>query len=241
MTTKPSETKVEFDLAELLKGSVESVTEKLGELGDVELAALHDLEEAGAKRSTMMDAIHREQKARSDRANEQERGGEQPPAPVATYTQEQVDEMLAKRDNAHAEALAKVTNDKAAAAQVPSGDLVTFDAKSAPADAAKGGGSVLFLDDAGYSLPGLPEPSFGAGDFERVGAAVRLKAAIDFPSHMKGAAIAGAALMVGGKAVGRAMLVAPFRVGNGKASKFGSGTLMFEPVTSIDAPEADAA
>lgn len=234
MTTEPSETKVEFDLNELLKGSVESVTEKLGALSDGELATLHTLEDRGAKRVTLTDAIHREQKAREDKAAAE-------PA-VETFTRAQVDEMLADRDKAHAEALAKVTNAKAPkAAKAPIGKLVTFDAKSAPADAAKGGGSVLFLDDAGHSLPGLPEPSFGAGEFERVGAAVRLKAAIDFPSHMKGAEIAGAALMVGGKAVGRAMLVAPFRVGNGKASKFGSGTLMFEPATSIDAPEADGA
>ncbi len=326
MTTEPSETKVEFDLIELLKGSVESVSEKLGQMENGTLIELHDLEEKGAKRVTLIDAIHREQKRRADADDAAETvepeaipPTQTPPDAMsaltaevtaamdadpnyplgetdamrwavawrltcdrqdidvdtlsphdldgwmvgwfanamasarpemllaradatATYTQEQVDEMLAERDRVHAEALAKVTNAKAPkAAKVPTGKLVAFDAKAAPADAMKDGATVLFLDDAGHSLPGLPEPSFGAGEFERIGGAVRLKAPIDFPAHMKGAEIVGAALMVGGKAVGRAMLVLPFGVGNGRATRLQPGTLMFEPVASMDAAEADAA
>lgn len=238
MTTEPSETKVEFDLIELLKGSVESVTEKLGALSDGELATLHTLEDKGGKRVTLTDAIDREQKRRAELAE----AADAAPA-EETFTRAQVDEMLAERDKAHAEALAKAANAKAPkAAKVPTGKLVGFDSKAQnPALAAQEGGKVLFLDDAGHSLPGLPEPSFGAGEFERIGGAVRLKAPIDFPAHMKGAEIVGAALMVGGKAVGRAMLVLPFGVGNGRATRLQPGTLMFEPVASIDAAEADAA
>lgn len=108
----------DLNLDELLKGSVSTISTKLGALSAANLAALHDKEEAGQKRGTLLEAIHREQKAREDKAGEtggEQSGGEQgatdqggddtakgaPADGSAIFTQANVDAMLAAQDERH--------------------------------------------------------------------------------------------------------------------------------------------
>ncbi len=257
MTDKTNETETrEFDLAELVKGSVDSVTEKLGQLSDGELQSLHKLESDGAKRVTLTDAIHREMKARSDKAEaEGERAQDEAAVAEAEarFTQADIDKAVAEakagtipasehgrlmteKDTAHANALAAA---KAAAAgkaapkpkPEPGAKHVTIDAKAeAPGLVALTGATkVQFVDDRDMSLPKLPVLEFVPAQFAPVGEAVKLTEDVTFPTTLAGAEVAGAFLMDdGGKVVAKASLVTPVKVGGGRNVKLPGGTLMFE-------------
>lgn len=108
----------ETNLDELVKANVDAITDALPSLTSDQLTQLHDIEAAGRKRTTLMEAIHREQKAREDKAGEtggEQSGGDQgatdqggddaakgaPADGSAIYTQANVDSMLAAQDERH--------------------------------------------------------------------------------------------------------------------------------------------
>lgn len=232
----------EFDLAELLNGSVDSISEKFGELSDDQLAQLHTLEGKGGKRVTLLDAIHREQARRAgegagergDGADDQ--GGEHDDADdePETFTQAQVDQLLAERDAKHAAELkAAKAGAKGGAKPVadPKAKKIELDAKSDAPNliALTGPSKIVFVDAEDMTLPKLPEMTFDPADFDAVGDGVKLKKMIDFPAGLVGSEVSGAFLFgEDGKAAGKATLVLPFQVGGGKNARMAPGTLVFE-------------
>lgn len=63
------EISVVYDLGEVIAGTVDDIVAKLPALTVAELDELHEREEAGKNRSTLLDAIHRETKAREAEAD----------------------------------------------------------------------------------------------------------------------------------------------------------------------------
>lgn len=93
MNDRTNETTKEFDLGELVGGTVTSIAEKLPMVNDPDLAKLRELEVAGGNRTTLLSAIDQEV---IDRAAANERANAQ--ADTATrklFTQSQVDEQIA--------------------------------------------------------------------------------------------------------------------------------------------------
>jgi hypothetical protein len=80
------------DLNELLKGTVDDVTAKLGDIQANDLATLHKLESKGQNRTTMLAAIDAETKGR-----------ETPLVTGKTYTQDEVNALVAEKDKRIAE------------------------------------------------------------------------------------------------------------------------------------------
>lgn len=127
MTDTANETTKEFDLGELVGGSVASIIEKLPSLRDGELPMLRDLEVAGSNRTTLLSAIDQASADRDKtKAQSAEGGGSGTPvlftkaqvdeqiakalaeaAPVPGFTQEQLDAQLKARDEDHQVQLTK--------------------------------------------------------------------------------------------------------------------------------------
>lgn len=267
--TGGGDTAREFDLGELLNGSVESVIEKFADLSDDVLTKLHELEGKGGKRVTLLDAVHREQARRaeaaaggspasggtvgvSDSANLGPNGEDEAPAggdvgaagdaasaqddAPATFTQEQVDGLLAERDAKHAAELkaAKAGAKGAAKAKAeadPASKLIKLDGTADAPNliALTGASKIVFVDADDMTLPKLPEMTFEPSDFDAVGDGVKLKKMIEFPSGLVGSEVSGAFLFgENGKAAGKATLVLPFGVGGGRNTRMAPGTLVFE-------------
>ncbi|QNQ09255.1 hypothetical protein [Sphingomonas alpina] len=221
----------EYDLAALIGGNIGSIIEKFGDLSDAQLGQLHDLESASpTKRSTLLSAIDEETNGRAELAKVNP-----PSGTPATYTQKQVDEMLAQQKLTHDEelnlAVAKAGDGKTPAARKkPVGKPLVIDAKSDnPALVALTGPSkIVFVDDHDVPVDGLPPMTFGATDFTPNGEGVKLDKDVDFPVELPQREITGAFVTTeGGEPVGKAMLVQPFSIGGGRQARLQKGGLAF--------------
>ena len=237
----------EINLGELVKGSVSIISDKLESLDDVQLAKLGELEQAGQKRSTLMDAINREMSERDARDDASDSGNTPPPATDAgaddgKLTREQVDAMLAERDETHkadVQAIhdsyaAKIAELSEARASGPVGadrgaDLMrSDDAFYIPIE----GVHIAFIDDAGAAIGALPALAMAASSFKRSGSRLTLNKEIKLPATLAATQIAGAVLLDESDddvadAIGKAMLVQPFSVGGGRETCLPAGTLTF--------------
>jgi len=61
---------VEYDLGEVIAGTVDDIVAKLASMTAAELNELHEREEAGKNRATLLAAIHREIKVRAEQDGE---------------------------------------------------------------------------------------------------------------------------------------------------------------------------
>lgn len=231
----------EFDLLELLSGSVASVTDKLPDLSDAVLAELHDLEEKGGKRTTLLSAIDHEIKRRTtasgdDGAADCDPEGEAEPV----FTQAEVDAKIAEHRAEYDAELAKLrgeleaaragAHDGEAAAEAKGGFApMVFDRDADFARAALTGTSrIVFVGADDRPIGALPVLEFSPRDYEPDGGRVKLKREIEFPREVPETQVAGAFLLDDDDEVsGKAELVQPFGIGAGRAAKLPGGTLSF--------------
>lgn len=242
----------EFDLLELLSGSVASVADKLPDLSDAVLAELHDLEEKGGKRTTLLSAIDHEIKRRTtasgdDGAADSDPEGEAEPvftqaevdAKIAEHRAEH-DAELAEHRAEHDAELAKLrgeleaaragAHDGEAAAEAKGGFApMVFDRDADFARAALTGTSrIVFVGADDRPIGALPVLEFSPRDYEPDGGRVKLKREIEFPREVPETQVAGAFLLDDDDEVsGKAELVQPFGIGAGRAAKLPGGTLSF--------------
>jgi hypothetical protein len=203
------------DLNELLKGTVDDVTAKLGDIQANDLATLHKLESKGQNRTTMLAAIDAETKGR-----------ETPLVTGKTYTQDEVNALVAEKDKRIAE-LESLGAVKAPAAPTDPLKLPEKGMADAALLALKGETAIVFVDDQDIAIPDLPELTFWPPDFEPNGDHALLQREIEFPIDRTHREVSAAFLMVDGKPVARAALVQPFATGGGRPSKLPGRTLSF--------------
>lgn len=231
-----NDTTNEYDLAELIGGTVGSIHEKLGVLSLLQLQQLHDLEKGAKGRTTLLDAIHGEQKRREEISRDDPSRKEESTADApATFTREQVDALLAQRQRQHeadkelavAEALERQSAKPAADAPVT--PLAVADAVASVAlTALTGMTRVVFVDMDSVPIAALPIMSFGSGDYRPNGEGAILQRDIDFPMTLQETQIAGAFMLDdAGDPVGKADLVQPYGVGGGRPARLPAGTLSF--------------
>jgi hypothetical protein len=227
----------DYDVNELVNGTVDSIIEKFGALSIAQLNALHDLEKAQSSRTTLMDAIHRELKTREGSEEGGATGGASGESGPATFTQEQVDAMLAAQAVKHDQDMKlAVANARKGARPPEPAPVKALTPLKIAADALPGSGSlaaltstsrVVFVDDTDTPLRELPGMTFESADYEPMGSSVTLKREVEFPRELASTEIAAAFLVEGTKPVARAALVKPFAIGGGRSAKLAPSTLQF--------------
>jgi len=263
-----NDTTKEFDLGELVGGTVASVVEKLPDLSDTELAKLRELEAAGAARATLLAPIDA---AIADRAKANEKPAEGDGSLPQMFTQAQVDAQLQARDEQHQTqldqqrqsfeqltaqrqaqheeaiklAMAKAREQKPASpkkAPVAKPIVLAASGNGPALVALAGSSSIVFADVDDVPILTLPKMAFGPGDYEPAGDRVKLKRDIEFPTVLPETQIASAFILdEKGTASGKAELVMPFGVGGGRSAKLPAGTLSFAGAESYPAPAAAVA
>jgi hypothetical protein len=219
-------------LKTLLAGTVDSVTAAIQTMDMAELRLVHDAEKAGANRTTLMHAIHREMK---------ERGSEPPasddPAPDGPAADDMGSDGEAGPDTddaVEAPASDPTVNDDGGVDPLDgTGDADPGDAPIVPqlADAhgaPDGAIAVLLIDDKGKPVEGLSELSFPASAFAARGKGYVLNRAIAIPGDVPAQTLIGVEVDL--PAAIAARLVQPFPIGGGRATELPAGTLLFERV-----------
>jgi hypothetical protein len=230
---------VEFDLAEVLGGNVESVISKLPDMTDDQLIKLAELEFVDKKRSTLFAAMDAEiakraaeEGARSEGASDA--AGDEP-KPLS-FSKEAVDKLLSEQatrlSETHSAEIAKLKAQLPKASK-PAGapKPLRMSGKGEALDAAALGGvtQIVLVDEEDMALPGLPALSFVPDSYRASAGRLILDADISFPQTLPARDVAGAFVLDGkGHAVGVARLVAPFRVGGGNNAVLQRNTLSFE-------------
>jgi hypothetical protein len=248
----------DYDLNELVGGTVDSIREKFGDLSDTQLAGLTQLEHAGSARSTLLAAIEDETKRRAEEAktdgaaeaakvpgmftqaqldeklNEQLRAHDQKIGTM--FTQAQLDDALSQQKLQHDEAMklavAKATGQKAAAPKrlkVAEPLTIAADAEGPALVVLTGASTIVFVDDEDRPIDTLSPMPFGPSDYAPNGNGVKLQRDVDFPTTLAQREISGA-FVTGedGKPVGKARLVQPFSIGGGRSARLQVGGLSFD-------------
>jgi hypothetical protein len=225
-----NENSVEFDLAELLNGSVDSVKAKLGDMPVDQLRKLLELESGDKKRETLISAINAEGKSRDDLVAD---GSANEPL---TYTKAEVDELLDRQKkrlgDAHAKVVEKLKAEvpkagKNAAAVKPL--VLSPKARGIVDEVFSGVTKIMFVDADNRPLPGLPALPFEPYDYRRSHDRAILDVEVRFPPGLAGHDVVGAFVLNGdGAPVAVARLVAPFHVGGGMTAVLPPSALSFE-------------
>lgn len=220
----------EYDLAELVKGSVDSITDKLGELSNDELVQLATLEAAATRpRTSLEKAISSEQAAREQNAKAIELQKLAAEDGVKLFTEADMRDVQADHDQRIKSLEAQLITLQGATPAKP------VDAEprvlSITGEAAIELTRVAFTDEHDKTLPDLPELEFAASAFseERLIGGIVLNEPIVFPESARRTAISKVWLLDGdGKAGAVVELPNPLAVGGGSRASFPGKSLRFD-------------
>jgi pyruvate/2-oxoglutarate dehydrogenase complex dihydrolipoamide acyltransferase (E2) component len=168
-----------------------------------------------------------ERLARSEPDPEAEAQADPAAQAPAMYSQADVDRIVAEKE---AEWRASAKTPKQAAKAKPAKPLAIADDTGADAALAalKGGSSIVLVDSEDVPIAGLTPLTTLPQSFDKAGGELIYTAAIEIPTHIAGAELAGAFLLdAAGEPVARASLVAAFGVGGGRETKLPPRTLSF--------------
>lgn len=210
----------EYDLAELLKGNVDSIIAKLDELAPVELMTLLQMEKAAEKpRVTVTGAVGHELEQRDKQAQaEQAKAIEDARADERAKAAAEI-EALKKRVDALEDEDAEAA---ALAEDLPACELIEADPEAdVPA-------KVVFTGTDGRTLAALPMLTFGEGAFECRPTGFVLNRKIELPQFGDRTTLAAVwAVDADNRPVGAARLMKPLQFGGGIRAELSSGSLLF--------------
>lgn len=240
---------IEYDMNELIGGTVESISAKLGELSDAQLTALDGLEREAAKpRQSLLDAIAAEIGSRTkpqDGAADQ--GDAQAKAEAAAIDAQA--KRIAELEN-QAAADAKRIAELETAAVAADAEIKRLTALKAPKDAkvkdpkattlkvaALGNDvpaevRVICVDGDDATIIGLPAMLFSGWQFsvekQDDRASLVLNEGISFPPSAPDCVVSAIYASADGKTGMRATLVQPLVLGGGKSVELPAGHLRFD-------------
>lgn len=233
-----------MDLKDLILLAIPKIVPEFGNLTTDELALLRKMEADKAepeRRTTLLDAIDAEAKARVDAAELDEKT-----KTVIDLAKEQGVELVAKADyDALAARVAELEKlSVAAAKKAAKVEPVAKAEKPVTIKQAKDMGklvgpfvTVAFSDADDVTLPGLPQLTFEQGQFVRIGGRstdVLLNADIEFPEGgLRGDVAKVWWLDAKGAGIAACVLVKPLPVGGGARARMPAKSLVFTPAAAF--------
>lgn len=223
------ERSVEYDLPELLNGTIDMVSSKLGELGDGPLNALIALEKGRENpRTGMLAAIDREIEMRREQAEQAanakiaaaREAGEQSREAEVRQLRDQLDAM--KKTVDQLEEAAKLPPPPPAETEFGTRDLV-LDARAGEAT------GVVFATADHRTIAELPALQFGEGAFEATRDGVALDRDVTIDGKTLPRVQIGEVWLIDGEGRGKGVfrLRVPLAVGGGQSASWRKGDLRF--------------